>query len=86
MAEMLTCVLMWLGRRVVARGICLSFQKGQVLRTCTNSPTTRATGRHLGFERDYRDFRTASQARYVIMHKVYWGRVKAFARCHIKQE
>ena len=25
MAVMLTCVLMWLGRRVAARGICLSF-------------------------------------------------------------
>ena len=40
MAEMLTCVLMWLGRRVAARGICLSFQVGQILRTFTISPTT----------------------------------------------
>ena len=52
MALMLTCVLMWLGRRVAARGICLSFQIGQILRTFTISPTTSTTGRHLGFERD----------------------------------
>ena len=53
MAVMLTCVLMWLGRRGAARRICLSFQIGQTLRTFTISPTTSTTGRHLGFVRDY---------------------------------
>ena len=49
----LICVLMWLGRRVAARVICLSFHKGQILRTFTISSTTSTTGVHLGFERDY---------------------------------
>ena len=49
MAEMLTCVLMWLGCRRVAQWICLSFQIGQILRAFTISPTTSTTGRHLGF-------------------------------------
>ena len=35
-----------------------------------NSPTTSTTGHHLGSERDY-NYHTASQARYVIMPKVY---------------
>ena len=38
MAKRLTCVLMWLRRRVAARGICLSFHIGQILRTFTISP------------------------------------------------
>ena len=61
MAEMLTSVLMWLGRRVAARGICLSFQVGQILRTFTISLTTGSTGCHLGFERDY-NYHTAFRA------------------------
>ena len=43
---------MWLGRRVAARAICLSFQNDQILRTFTASHTTRTIGVHLGFERD----------------------------------
>ena len=43
MAVMPTCALMWLGRRVAARGICLSFQLGQILRTFTVSPSTSAS-------------------------------------------
>ena len=70
MEEMQTCILMWLGRRVAAQGICLSFQIGQIQRTFTNSPTTSTSGRHLGFERDY-NYHTAFRACYVIMHKVY---------------
>ena len=53
MEGMLTCVPMWLGRRVAARAICLSFQIGQILLTFTISPTTSTTGVHLGFARDY---------------------------------
>ena len=70
MVEMLKCVLMWLGRQAVARGICLSFQIGQLLRNFTISPTTNTTGRYLGFERDY-NYHNALWACYVIMHKVY---------------
>ena len=36
-----------------ARAICLSFQIGQILRSCTISSTANTTGVHLGFERDY---------------------------------
>ena len=68
MAEMF--ILMWLGRRAAARGICLSFQIGQILRTFTISPTINTIGRHLGFERDY-NYHAALRACYVIMHKVY---------------
>ena len=50
----LICVLMWLGRRVPLRAICLSFQKGQTLRTFTISTTASTTAVHLGFERDYK--------------------------------
>ena len=32
-------IVMWLGRRVVARGNCFSFQIGQILRTFTTFPT-----------------------------------------------
>ena len=53
MTVMLTCVTMWMGRRIAARVICLRLQIGQILRTFTISPTTSTTGRHLGFERDY---------------------------------
>ena len=70
--EMLTCVLMWLGRRAAARGTCLGFQIGQILRSLTTSPTTNTTGRHLGFERDYNPH-TAFRSCYVIMHKVFSG-------------
>ena len=56
MAVMLTCVLMWLGRRLAARAICLSFQIDHRSRTFTISPTTSTTGRHLGFERDYNSY------------------------------
>ena len=63
MAVMLTCVPMWLGRRLAARAICLSFQIDHRSCTFTISPTTSATGRHLGFERDYY---TAFRACYVI--------------------
>ena len=72
MAEMQTCVLMWLGRRVAARGICLSFQIGQILRTFTISPTTSTTGRHLVSEGHY-NYHTTS---YVIMHKVYYSVIR----------
>ena len=65
--EMLTSVLMWLGRRVAARGICLRFQIGQILRTFTVSPTTRSTSLHLGFERDY-NYHTFFRVCYGIMH------------------
>ena len=41
---------MWLGRRVPVRAMCFSFQKGQILRAFTISPTTST---NLGFERDY---------------------------------
>ena len=53
MAVMLTCVLMWLGRRGAARRICLSFQIGQILHTFAISATNGTTGVHLGFVRDY---------------------------------
>ena len=53
MAVTLTCVLMWLDRRVADRGICLSFQIGQIVRTFTISPTSSTTGRYLGFEHGY---------------------------------
>ena len=52
MAEMLTCVLMWLGSLVATRGICLSFQVCQILLTFTISPTNSTIDCHLGFERD----------------------------------
>ena len=53
MTEMLACVLMWLGHRLVAQGICLSFHIGQILGNFIISPTYSTTGRQLGFERDY---------------------------------
>ena len=54
MSVMLTCVLMWLGRRVAAQVVCLSFQIGQILSTFTISPTTSIIACvHLGPERDY---------------------------------
>ena len=56
----LTCVPMWLGRRVAARAICLSLKKGQILRTFTISSTASTTGIHLGFEHDY-NYHTAFQ-------------------------
>ena len=71
MAEMLTCILMWLGRWAAARVICLSFQIGQILRTFTISATTKITGRHVGFEGDY-NYPTTFRASYVITHKVYY--------------
>ena len=49
----LICVLMWLDRRVAVRAICLSLQKGQILRTFTISYTASTTGVHLKFEHDY---------------------------------
>ena len=58
------------GRQVAARGICLSLQIRQILRTFPISPTTSTTARHLGFERDY-NYHTAFRACYVIMHTVY---------------
>ena len=70
MEVMLTCFLMWLGRRVAARAIVLSFQIGQILRTFTIFPTTSTAGRHLRLERDY-NYHTAFWAYYVIMQKVY---------------
>ena len=83
MAEILTCVLMWLGRRVAARGICLSLQIGHILRNSSNftiSPTNSTTGRHLGFERDY-NYHTAFRACYVIMHKeVYFCYKNSYGR------
>ena len=57
-ASKLICVLIWLGRRVAARATCLSFQKGEILRTFTISSTASTTGVHLGFERDY-NYQTA---------------------------
>ena len=62
MAVMLTSFLMRLGRRVAARGICLSSKIGQILRTFTISHTTSATGVHLGFERDF-NYHTAYRGR-----------------------
>ena len=51
MAVMPTCVLMWLGRRVVARAFCSSFQIGlDPLFLLLFFSTTSTTGRHLGFE------------------------------------
>ena len=67
MAEMLAGVLMLLGRRVAARGICLGFQIGQILRTFAISPTASTTGRHIGFKRDY-NYHTAFRECYVIIH------------------
>ena len=64
MAVILTCVLMWLGRRVAARAICLSFQIGKILRTFTISPTTSTTGIHHGFERDY-NYHTAFRGVFI---------------------
>ena len=62
--------------QVAARGIFLSFQTGQMLRSFTISPTTNTNGRHLEFERDY-NYHTAFRACYVIMHTVYyWSPVK----------
>ena len=55
----LTCVLMWQGSQVAAQAICLSFQISQILRALTISPTTSATGIHLGFEHGY-NYHTAS--------------------------
>ena len=72
MAVMLTCVLMWLGRRVGARTICLSFQIGQILHTFAILPTASTTGVHLGFERDYNYHTAFRGVCSVIMHKVYW--------------
>ena len=72
MAVMLTCVLVWLGRRLVARVICLSFQMDHRSRTFTISPTSSTTGRHLRFERDY-NYHVAFRACYVIMHNIYSG-------------
>ena len=77
-AKMLAYVLMWHGRRVAAWGICLSLQIYQILRTSTISLTTSATGRHLGFERDYNTaFRQEPLAfgRYYVMYKVIKQRV-----------
>ena len=69
MAEVLTCVLMWLSRRAAARGIYLYFQIGQILRTFTIFHTTN-TSVHLGFERDH-IYHTTFRACDVITHKVY---------------
>ena len=71
MAVMLTCVPMWLGRRLAARAIGLSFQIDHRSRTFTISPTIITSRRHLGFERDY-NYHTAFGACYVVMHKVYY--------------
>ena len=45
MGEMLTSVLMWPGGQVAARGICLSLQIRQILRTFPISPTTSTTAK-----------------------------------------
>ena len=52
MAVMLTCVLMWLGRWVISKAICSSFQISQikVIPYMYYSPTTTTTGCHLGLE------------------------------------
>ena len=76
MAAMLTCVLIWLDRRVAAREICLSFQIGQRSRTFTISTTTSTAGLHLGFERDYNSLtslRGVLRHYGVIMHEVYYN-------------
>ena len=70
MAVIMTCVLLWLGRLLAARAICLSFQIDRRSRTFTISPTTSTTGPHLGFERDYK-YLTAFRACHATMHKVY---------------
>ena len=76
-AVMLTCVLMWLGRRLAARVICLSFQIDHRSRTFTISTTTSTTGRHLGFGREH-NYHTDFRACYVILHKVYSSIVVLF--------
>ena len=50
---MLTCVVMWLSRRVAARAIFLSFQIALDPVLLLFPYTTSTTGNHLGFERDY---------------------------------
>ena len=80
----LTCARMWLGRRVAVRGICLSFQIGQILCTFSISPTTSTTGRQLAFERDY-NYHTAFRGCNVIMHKVYWVNLRFKARGKYRQ-
>ena len=72
--SMLTCLVMWLGGRVAARAIFLSFQIGQRSRTFTIPPTTSTYSRHLGFERYYNSH-TAFRACYVIVHNVQAGNV-----------
>ena len=48
MVVMMTCVLMWLGRRVAAWAICLTLDLAlDPVLLLSN------TGRHFGFERDY---------------------------------
>ena len=77
MAVMLTCVLMWLGRRVAARAICLTLDLAlDIVRTLIISPTTSAIGRHLGFEHDYYSY---TAFRGVLRHRApssYGARVK----------
>ena len=61
---MLTYVLMWLGRRLAARAICLSFQIDHSSRTFIKSPTASTPVRNL--EREY-NYHTAFQACYIII-------------------
>ena len=59
-------VLMWLGRHLAARAICLSFQIDHRSRTFTIFPTASTYGRHLGFEHDY-NYHTTFRTCYVII-------------------
>ena len=63
----LLCVLMWLGRRVAAPAISLSFQKGQILGTFTISSTASTSGVQRRFECDY-NYHTAFRG--VLRHHV----------------
>ena len=69
----MTCVLMWLGLRIAAWAICLSFRLtlDLALDPVVFSPQLASTtGCHLGFERDCNSHITFRSC-YVIMHKVY---------------
>ena len=51
-------------------GDLFDFGSSSICRTFTISSTTSTTGRHLGFERDYRPMLPFA-ACYVIMHNAY---------------
>ena len=74
MAVMLTCVPMWLGRRVEARTTCLSFQIGQIklyVHTFTVPPLLPLLAAILDLSVTTTPMLPFG-ACYVIMHKVYF--------------